>query len=256
MLFYPRCFFRGARAFVPIAGLSLFFILPAVFAEGARPSAPVALFNGRDLTGWVIVGKEGDPKAKETWSVRDGVLAASGSPYGYLRTAETYRDYALRVEWRWTPGPAPTGPGGKPRGRNSGVLLHIQPEERFWPVCLEAQLHEGSAGDFIAMTLAIGFDELRAVREKNAAAAGTDEAARQRALNARQVPKQQPSAEKPLGEWNTYEIVCRGDSVTLKVNGVRQNTATGLSIREGAIGLQSEGAPIEFRNVKLLPLPN
>jgi hypothetical protein len=228
---------------------------PAAFADATRPTAPVELFNGRDLAGWVVVGKDGDPGARATWSVREGVLTASGSPFGYLRTERAYRDYTLRLEWRWVPGPPPTDPAGKPRGRNSGVLLHVQGEDKVWPVCLEAQLQQDNAGDFIAMAPPVVFAELRALREKSAAEAGPDDAARQRALGARRVVRREPSAEKPIGEWNTYEITCRGDVVTLTVNGVRQNSATGLTLTAGAIGLQSEGMPIEFRRLEIAPAP-
>lgn len=226
----------------------------AVAADAVRPTSPVALFNGRDLSGWVVVGKDGDPAAKDTWSVRDGVLTATGSPYGYVRTERAYRDYTLRIEWRWVPGTPPTDANGKPRGRNSGVLLHTSGEDKVWPTCLEAQLQENNAGDFIAMAPPVVFKELTTLREKSAAEAGADEAAKQRALGARRMARHQSSSEKPTGEWNTYEIVCRGDSVTLAVNGVRQNSASGLTLTEGAIGLQSEGMPIEFRRVELMPI--
>lgn len=228
--------------------------MSAAAADAIRPTAPVTLFNGRDLTGWVVVGKDGDPASKDTWSVRDGSLTASGSPYGYARTAQAYRDYTLVIEWRWVPGTPPTEPNGKPRGRNSGVLLHMQGEDKVWPACLEAQLQENNAGDFIAMATPVVFKELTALREKSAAEAGTDEDAKKRALGGRRVARHQPSSEKPTGEWNTYEIVCRGDVVTLTVNGVLQNSATGLTITDGTIGLQSEGMPIEFRRVELLPV--
>ena len=47
------------------------------------------------------------------------------------------------------------------------------------------------------------------------------------------------------------EITCRGDEVTVKVNGDLVNHATKLSQFKGAIALQSEGTPIEFREVEL-----
>ena len=61
-------------------------------------------------------------------------------------------------------------------------------------------------------------------------------------------------ADNPVGEWNTYEIVCKGDTIELTVNGVLQNKATGAAIQKGYIGFQSEGAPIMFRNMKLTPI--
>jgi hypothetical protein len=50
------------------------------------------------------------------------------------------------------------------------------------------------------------------------------------------------------------EIVCRGDEVIVRVNGDLVNHATNCSERRGAIALQSEGTPIEFRKVELRPL--
>ena len=48
----------------------------------------VQLFNGKDLTGWVEVGKE-------KWTVEDGVIHGQGisKAYGYLRTEKKYKDF-------------------------------------------------------------------------------------------------------------------------------------------------------------------
>jgi len=51
------------------------------------------------------------------------------------------------------------------------------------------------------------------------------------------------------------EITCVGDEIDVKVNGYLVNSATKLSQRRGAIALQSEGTPIEYRNISLLQLP-
>jgi hypothetical protein len=50
------------------------------------------------------------------------------------------------------------------------------------------------------------------------------------------------------------EITCKGDTISVKVNGQLVNEATNCSETKGAISLQSEGAPIEYRNVVLKPL--
>jgi hypothetical protein len=60
--------------------------------------------------------------------------------------------------------------------------------------------------------------------------------------------------EKPLGEWNRYEITCKGDTIELKVNGVKVNEGSRAERTKGKIALQSEGAPISFRNIKLTPI--
>jgi hypothetical protein len=66
--------------------------------------------------------------------------------------------------------------------------------------------------------------------------------------------KKHPSNEKPAGQWNTYDIVCDGGAVKLTVNGPLQNEGTDANPSGGPICLQSEGSPIEFRNIYLEPL--
>jgi hypothetical protein len=63
-----------------------------------------------------------------------------------------------------------------------------------------------------------------------------------------------PSNEKPLGEWNKYEITVDKGTVELKVNGLVQNVATNCAEIPGKICLQSEGSEIEIRNLELTPL--
>ena len=71
----------------------------------------------------------------------------------------------------------------------------------------------------------------------------------------RMMKKYGDSSEKSPGAWNVYEIISRNDSVIVFVNGTLQNTATHPSVSEGYIGLQSEGAPIEFRNIYIVHSP-
>ena len=59
--------------------------------------------------------------------------------------------------------------------------------------------------------------------------------------------------EKPAGEWNETEISCLGGHVSVTINGVQVNEAQ-CEAKEGYIGFQSEGGPLEFRNVYLTPV--
>jgi hypothetical protein len=63
------------------------------------------------------------------------------------------------------------------------------------------------------------------------------------------------TAERAIGEWNEYEIVVDHDRVTLFVNGEQLNAATDVLETSGAIALQSEGAEIHFKTVRLAPIP-
>ena len=69
----------------------------------------------------------------------------------------------------------------------------------------------------------------------------------------RRVIKLKDSSEKPVGEWNSYDITCKADSIIVLVNGVLQNLGSGATVTSGKICFQSEGKPIEFRNIYLEP---
>jgi hypothetical protein len=187
------------------------------------------LFNGKDLTGWTAVFDDAKAEAAGTWSAKDGSLFCTGQPAGYLRTKkDDYQNYVLSLEWRWPEGA---------KGGNNGVLVHCSTPHVLgvWPRSVEVQLASGEAGDFWvipeAVTIAI-----------------PDQAARQQGRRHRNLTD---GSEKPIGQWNTMEITCKGDTITVKVNGTLVNEATKSSETRGAIALQSEGAPIEFRKIQI-----
>jgi len=193
----------------------------------------ISLFNGKDFTGWTFHlrqpkdGKKVDPK--DVWSVADGYVRCIGKPNGYMATEKEYGDYVLKVKWRF---PADS------KGGNSGVLLHVQ-DYKYWPTSVEAQLQSDRAGDF---WLIYPPDVKLDVDPK------------------RQDPKQarhyfrletKDPVEKPFGEWNQYEITCHDGDIRLAVNGTFVNEGKSGSLKKGRIALQSEGAPIEFKDIEI-----
>ncbi len=213
-------------------------IIPAV----AVSAEPERLFNGRDLSGWKPVLDDPAADPAKTWSVKDGVLHCTGSPRGYLRTErDDFRDYRLSVEWRW--------PEGTRDNANNGVLVHASTPNALgvWPKSLEVQLANGNAGDFWVIP---GDDSPEATKID----VPLKSIASEKRFAGRRHFNFTDGSEKPVGEWNTMEIVCRSDTVTVKVNGEIVNHAFDCSVSTGAIALQSEGAPIEYRSVVLSPL--
>ena len=201
---------------------------PAQLAPVATPSGPVQLFNGTDLDGWRAVYQDGPGDINTAWSVKDGVLRCEGQPIGYMQTTANYESYKLIVEWRFDPD---KGAG------NSGVLLRVTGPDHVWPRSLEAQLHSGSAGDIWN----IGNVPMLSTRPE--------------CTKGRRTIKAHLSNERPLGEWNRYEITLDGGDLSLVVNGLEQNAAVDCQVIPGGIALQSEGSYIEFRKVELRPLP-
>ncbi len=177
------------------------------------------LFNGKNLEGWTFSSDE----QKATWSVKDGVLHDAGKPNGYIRTEETFANYILRLQFRHiTKG-------------NSGVLLRVTGEDKVWPRSLEAQGMFGNVGDIYN----IGDFPAKTDPERT---------------RGRRTQKIHPANEKPLGEWNRYEIVFDHDNFRIYVNRLLQNAAEDCWETPGWIALQSEGARLEFRNIVLIPI--
>ena len=178
----------------------------------------IQLFNGTDLSGWEFILAEGsDVPAAEVFTVKDGNIHVAGQPFGYMRTSSKYADYTLHVEWRWVG-----------EGTNSGIFQRVQDGDKLWPNAIECQLCSGKAGDFV-MLGGSKIEEMECVEEYP-------------------IFERVGDYEKPVGEWNVAEIVCKGNKITVYVNGKLQNECT-CDSTEGYIALQSEGGPLEFRNV-------
>jgi 3-keto-disaccharide hydrolase len=211
-----------AIALAAIAGASEEQTKPIV------PKEKMVLWNGTDFTGWKLFTREPDYDVTKVWSVKNGVIRCEGKPAGYMRTEKAYADYLFHAEWRW--------PGEK--GGNSGVLVHMSGPGVVWPKSLECQLYSGNAGDLWV----IGGLETAEHAKANERVKG------------RRTIKLKDSSEKPLGQWSTYDIICKDDWIVVLVNGVLQNVATKCSERSGKICLQSEGTPVEFHNIYIEPL--
>ncbi len=207
---------------------------PVKKSEPIVPKEKIVLWNGKDFAGWKLFGRDPEYDLTKTWSVGNGIIRCQGKPSGYMRTEKDYADYLFHVEWRW--------PG---KGGNSGALVHMSGPDNVWPRSLECQLYSGNAGDF--WLIGEGRKYLRNI--ETAEHAKGDER-----VKGRKVVKLKTSSEKPLGQWNAYDIICKDDWVVVLVNGVLQNVATKCSITSGKICLQSEGTPVEFRNIYIEPL--
>jgi hypothetical protein len=192
--------------------------------------APIVLLHDDDLDNWTYDLDKPEVKMQDVWSLADGVLSCKGRPAGVLCTRQEYENYVLELEWRWPPGT----PGG-----NNGVLVHASTPRvlGIWPRSIEVQLAMNQAGDFwiIGTTLHVENEQAR--------------------KDGRRYLNLTDGSEKPMGEWNHMEITCRGHEVLVKVNGQLVNHATDTSVMRGAVCLQSEGVPIEYRNIRLTPFP-
>jgi hypothetical protein len=201
----------------------LFILVTFSLAGFSQKKQP--LFNGKNLDGWYIYVSDSTIKPASFFYVKDGMIETPGIPTGYLRTKKEYENYRLHVEWCYPEKPV-----------NSGVFLHTVGPDKIWPTHYQCQLKNLFAGDFI-------------IQGEGVSATVRDTLYTSTVKVKPIAPKMKPSSEKKAGEWNSYDIVCKGNTVEVKVNGVLQNYASKCSIAKGAIGLQAEGSKIQFRNI-------
>lgn len=200
----------------------------------------VPLFNDRDLTGWVNVNC-----APETWTVRQGVIHCTGRPIGTLRTDRQYENFILELEWRHLT-----------RGGNSGVFIwgtpiaapgspflrgiEVQVLDHGYTEQVEKQT--GKKPDWFT-THGDVFPVLGATMKPFG---------RHRGM--RSFPSEERS--KPSPEWNHYRIICSNGVIRLHVNGREVSGGEDCNYRKGYLALESEEAPVEFRNIRLRELPS
>ena len=244
-----------------------FFPLLGLVPVLAFAGEPVALFNGKDLSGWQMDVPARDSITPETdyevrdgvitidtrkvewWEaapppfiVRDGVLVSLGRPLGHLVTKEEFSDYKLVVEYRF-----PKKPG------NCGVLVHASTSRMLYdmfPKSIEVQMMHENAGDFWCIGENIEVPDMekrRPRKDENQAFGGGPK-------DARRIVNLIDGAENPLGEWNTMEIECKGAEVIVRVNGKLVNHGHNSTATSGRIALQAEGSEVEFRKVELTKL--
>ncbi len=196
------------------------------------------LFNGKDLSGWVNVNT-----AKDTWSVRDGLLVCTGKPIGVMRTEKQYENFIMHIEWRHMEAGGNSGTfiwseGTVPAGRRLPKGMEVQMLELDW-------VNQHKRNDGTLPPIAYVHGELFG--------AGTLKTVPDNPRGSRS--KSIENRCKGKGQWNTYIVVAVDGVVKLSVNGKFVNGVSKASVKKGYICLESEGAEIHFRNIKIMELP-
>lgn len=248
------------------------------------------LFNGKDLTGWdSFLGmpyKEGmdiwqqkklpdykpfglNNDSLKVFSVVkvDGqpALRLSGEVYGGLSTVNEYENYHLRLEFKWGElkfSPRLDAP------RDSGLLYHGVGEQGaeagFWLRSQEMQVQENDCGDYWGIAGA-HMDIRTEMRPDGLYQYNPNGELRTFGDTSKfgRNAKKFPDAEKPKGEWNILDLYCYGDKSAHIVNGVvtmmLENSimiidSVSTPLTKGKIQLQTEGAEVFYRNIKIKPI--
>jgi hypothetical protein len=235
-----------------------------------EPDHVLKLFNGQDLSGlypWLKDTQYSDPRS--VFRARDGMLVISGEVPGYLATVRSYRDYHLIVEYKWG-----SRTYGQKTVRNSGILLHaIGPDGNAnpWMSSIECQVAQGCVGDFIVIRGKDANGRSIPVTITSETVLGPDGRTRwqkggqPRVYSGKQFwwsrhdpefeekidTRGRNDVESALSEWTRVECLCRGNRITVLVNGTTVNECYDVFPSAGKILLESEGFEVLIRKFEL-----
>ncbi|MEM7231922.1 MAG: DUF1080 domain-containing protein, partial [Planctomycetota bacterium] len=245
------------------------------------PRKPIRLFD-RGLDRFYSWTKDHGYRDPERVFRFDGdTLRISGEEDGYLGTRESYRDYELRLEFRWGEGNAKRRAG---KARDSGLFLHSRgPDgnshdgDGAFRAAIECQIMEGASGDLMLIRGKDRKGQLLPLSLKTHIAKKLDsdgwpfyaEGGKERKIetwgrlnwNAKDSTWRDEfgfrgtrDVEAQPGTWNRLVVRAEGGEIEVRLNDQIVNRAFDVEPREGAILLQSEGSEVYFRNLELHPL--
>jgi hypothetical protein len=204
-------------------------------ATSADDDGFVAMFNGKDLSGWVDVNC-----APETFFVKDNMIITTGQPIGFMRTAKQYENFIMVFDWMhmnktevgnsglfvWAD-PLPLPPGQCfTRGIEVQVLVNLEKEGWYT-----------SHGDLFSIQGAT-------CKPDRPHPHGLE----------RCLPSERRC--KGGGEWNHYRVEANDGAIKLAVNGKVVSGVSQCNPRKGYLALESEGAECRFKNLKIKELPS
>jgi hypothetical protein len=196
--------------------------------------------SGQKLKGepiqWIQVNTE-----DSTWIMKGKELICNGLPIGVIRSEKKYENFILHIEWRHMEA-----------GGNSGTFVwsKAEPDANRLPDGVEVQMLEL---DWVNLNIRNGEKPPIAYVHGELFGVGGVKILPDNPRGERSKSVENRCLGK--GEWNVYEVVCVDGTIKLSVNGKFVNGISQSSQKSGYICLESEGAEIHFRNIKIIELP-
>lgn len=229
-----------------------FLAATTVSAHAAKlSSSPKAIIDGsgpgwKPLTEEDFVNVNLDP---DTWRWTNGVAHCKGQPVGVMRYQSIVTNLELVLEWRHL------RPGG-----NSGVFV--------WgtPASFNALKRNALPQGIEVQVLDLAYGEQYEKEHKKKADWFTSHGDVFPTGGSKMTPFPPVSPDgsrsfptkhltRGVGQWNHYYVRCINGEVRLWVNGEEVSGGTGCQPSTGYLALESEGSPVEFRNLRMRVLP-
>jgi len=237
-------------------------LLPAC-ATNTNPDLPREFQRGSTWQTLTLADFENVNGTADTWKEVEDSILCSGKPNGGARTHKQYKNFELTLQWKhhthagnsgvflWCPESAFTDlpPGQLPRTGIEVQVLDLGYEENWLKNKGEHSDWFTSHGDVFPVGNSSMVAETPMIEylspEGEAYTVGNPD-------SSRSFPTQR--LVRPAGEWNQYAIRAVDGEVTLWVNGTKVTRGFKCEPSEGYIALESEGAPVEFRNIRFREL--
>jgi len=226
--------------------------LPAGLLPALEPAPPPRAFIDGTGPGWRALGEADFVNvncAPETWTWQEGTARCTGQPVGVTRSAKPYTNFELVAEWRHL------RPGG-----NSGIFVWAT--EDSLNALKPGQLPHGIEVQVLDNAYTEQYEAQSNKKADWFTTHGDVFPVGRSAMSP--FPPVSPDGRRSFpskhlsrsaGEWNHYYVRCINGEVRLWVNGEEVSGGTGCDPRSGYLALESEGAPVEFRNLRLRELP-
>jgi 3-keto-disaccharide hydrolase len=271
---------KPSRLIYPI----IFFVIGFGFSKVTKKDHWKQLYNGKDLTGWDTyigpdlndsgkfitgqpLGLNNDPRHVFTIVNQDGenLIRISGENWGAISTKDEFENYHLQLQFKWG---ALSWGQKKNKKKDSGLLYHsvgkYGADYGAWMRSQEFQIEEGNCGDYWGV--AGGMADMPVIKKSETEYVynpqGTMITFREGSKQGRRCIKGS-DAENPTGQWNTVDLYCHGDTSIHVVNGVvmmilynqkQSDNDQILPLTKGKIQIQSEGAEVFYRQIKIEPI--
>ena len=241
----PRCRF-AALVLIVFACLTI----AALVSAQDIPNLPKATIDGNG-PGWRALGEADFVNvncAEETWTFKNGIIHCTGKPIGVMRTKNKVTNFELVVEWMHE------------RQGNSGVFVWV-PEESLEGLKPD-KLPEGIEVQVLDNGYAERYEKERKKKPDFFTTHGDVFPVGKSKMKPfpptspngqRSFPRKQLS--KSAGQWNHYYVRAINGEVRLWVNGEEVSGGNECEPRTGYLCLESEGSPIQFRNLRIRELP-
>jgi hypothetical protein len=214
-----------------------------------QPALKFAMIDGSE-PGWRPLVEDDFQNvncAADTWSWRDGVIHCTGKPVGVMRTKQSFTNLELVAEWKH-----------EKHGGNSGIFLWAT------EASLAALKPGGLPAGIEVQVLDLGYKENYERGGKKADWFTCHGDVFPVNVKMTPFPPTSPNKERSFprlerskghGEWNHYYVRAINGEVRLWVNGVEVSGGSNCMPRSGPLCLESEGSPIQFRNLRIRELP-